>query len=266
MAQASVGICPYCVEPIVGKAEREHVFPRSWYPDDSDPRYERPTVASCGNCNRTLGAVEQRLFYSITRAISPYHPNARGVRERAESGQDASGARTERERRARRKAANDVQSRIRYVDASEVVTAPIGAPAAAKDHLTPSGLIVRGHKVIGIDNRDLAVFGTKLVRGMYRYGIGACLPKETRIGVQLVDFESIYRTVEHLREKHGRGPFGVPPGIVWCGGAVEGTMMSVWAFEIWGQVRIVAQSHDENGFRYIRNIEPIDPPILMSAI
>lgn len=258
--------CPYCAKPISGRAEREHVFPRSWYPYDTLSTGQRPTVPSCATCNRALGAVEERLRRTLSLVVNPDHPNGRGVRERARRAFDPSLTNNEREKRARKRVADDVRSRIVYAGPSEIPTAPIGFQPPPRDHVTEQGLVVHGHKLIAIDRLDLAIFATKLVRGMYCFTTnGECLPSDAQIGASLVDFSEFKRFVQQLRDIGG-GPFGVPPGLVWAGGPVKGTNMSAWGFEIWGQLRIAAQSHGADQFKFIGNLAPMDPPIAIDEL
>lgn len=59
--------CIHCLAFLV-KETRDHVFPKSWYPDTTPPHIQRWTVPSCEACNKKYGALEQKV--SIVLGLS----------------------------------------------------------------------------------------------------------------------------------------------------------------------------------------------------
>src|SRR5437870_4677720 len=55
--------CTYCFADLRrnDNQTKDHVFPRKWYPANTDPKAQRPTVHSCVACNRRFKVVEDRL-------------------------------------------------------------------------------------------------------------------------------------------------------------------------------------------------------------
>jgi hypothetical protein len=98
------------------------------------------------------------------------------VRERVDMSIDPSRASNEKDRRARQRVHEQLESQIRYVGPEEVPIAPIGKHVEARIHTTPNGLSVHGHKVVGINMNNIAVIATKFPRGMYSWARGNLCP------------------------------------------------------------------------------------------
>jgi len=57
----------------------DHVFPKSWYPSTTAPEVQRWTVPSCGNCNKKLGAIENKVFNRLALCADPRKVEAAGL-------------------------------------------------------------------------------------------------------------------------------------------------------------------------------------------
>jgi len=71
-------ICIHCLEDLKKKT-RDHVFPSSWYTDDTPSWVERWTVPSCRACNEKFGKLEQELFIRLVPCIDPKKAEASGI-------------------------------------------------------------------------------------------------------------------------------------------------------------------------------------------
>lgn len=72
--------CIHCLEE--GIVTRDHVFPKSWYPDDTPENVQRPTAPACRTCNEKLGAIEDELFQKLAVCINPKIAAASGIKEK----------------------------------------------------------------------------------------------------------------------------------------------------------------------------------------
>lgn len=70
--------CVHCLTEME-KATRDHVFPKSWYPDSTPSNVQRPTVPSCGSCNNNLGALEREFFYKLGLCLDCNKAEASGI-------------------------------------------------------------------------------------------------------------------------------------------------------------------------------------------
>lgn len=62
---------------------RDHVFPRSWYAENTHSTVQRWTVPCCRPCNKYLGAMESNLLIRMALCLDPKSEAAKGVREKA---------------------------------------------------------------------------------------------------------------------------------------------------------------------------------------
>ena len=58
---------------------KDHVFPRSWYTDDTPSWIQRWTAPSCSECNQKFGKMEQDLFVKLAACIDPHKAEASGI-------------------------------------------------------------------------------------------------------------------------------------------------------------------------------------------
>lgn len=70
--------CVHCQRPLKSKT-RDHVFPRSWYPETTPANVQRWTVPSCANCNEKFGQMEKELFVRLVLSVGPVKAEAAGL-------------------------------------------------------------------------------------------------------------------------------------------------------------------------------------------
>jgi hypothetical protein len=72
--------CVHCLTPLPNKeVSKDHVFPSSWYTDDTSPKVQRWTVPSCKKCNGRFGDLEKELFLRLAVCIDPDRAQAAGI-------------------------------------------------------------------------------------------------------------------------------------------------------------------------------------------
>lgn len=74
--------CIHCGEPLAEET-RDHVFPKSWYPDTTPRDIQRWTVPSCSTCNNKLGAIEKVVFSRLALCVDPRKGEAAGLSAKA---------------------------------------------------------------------------------------------------------------------------------------------------------------------------------------
>jgi hypothetical protein len=70
--------CIHCLQELREKT-KDHVFPKSWYTNDTPSWVQRWTVPSCRECNQKFGKLEQELFVKLVPCIDPYKLEASGI-------------------------------------------------------------------------------------------------------------------------------------------------------------------------------------------
>ena len=76
------GKCIHCLA-VTDRVTADHVFPRSWYPDDTPESVQRPTAPSCGECNNRLSRIEQELLVRLGLCVHPFAQKASGIAAKA---------------------------------------------------------------------------------------------------------------------------------------------------------------------------------------
>lgn len=106
MVARSRNICVHCLKQ-VDSPEREHVFPKSWYPDSTPPNMPRWTVPACKPCNSEHGSIERDLLERMALCVDPDDPEFGDLARKGLRALDPGQARNKRDanaRAARRKA------------------------------------------------------------------------------------------------------------------------------------------------------------------
>lgn len=84
MPQSDPRRCVHCGQALAkGTETRDHVFPKSWYPETTPDDVQRWTVPCCGDCNEKLGSMEKELFNRLALCVDPRKAEAAGLSERA---------------------------------------------------------------------------------------------------------------------------------------------------------------------------------------
>jgi hypothetical protein len=74
--------CVHCGQQL-GDETRDHVFPKSWYPETTPGEIQRWTVPSCADCNNKLGGMERELFNRLALCVDPRKIEAAGLAAKA---------------------------------------------------------------------------------------------------------------------------------------------------------------------------------------
>jgi hypothetical protein len=72
-----LGKCVHCLKDGV-RVTDDHVFPRSWYPENTSASIEKWTIPACFQCNNEYGEIEQDLLIRLGLCIDPQSPGALG--------------------------------------------------------------------------------------------------------------------------------------------------------------------------------------------
>lgn len=73
-------LCIHCLKSLdKNSRSRDHVFPSSWYSDDTPADVQRWTVPSCIDCNNKFGRLEKDLFVRLAMCVDPRQFEASGI-------------------------------------------------------------------------------------------------------------------------------------------------------------------------------------------
>jgi hypothetical protein len=74
--------CVHCLR-FTDDITDDHVFPASWYPENTPATVQRWTVPCCRPCNKYLGEMESDLLVRVALCLGPKPESAKGIYERA---------------------------------------------------------------------------------------------------------------------------------------------------------------------------------------
>jgi hypothetical protein len=229
-AVSSFGTCIHCL-CLSSDLTRDHVFPRSWYPDSTPPNIQHWTVPSCRECNAKHGRNEEGLLLRIGLCVGPEEFAAQGVSAKALRAIKPELARNEKDRvsraRRRQEILNDLV--VHDVPHSNDVLPNFGVQ---------SGLEYGGDLLaISISGERLRMLGEKIVRGVDYVLKGKLFQKDQTIEVVLKENEEIFKVVKIIRTK-GKS-FHLGPGIsVSRVEAFDDPKTILFHIEIWGRLKM----------------------------
>jgi hypothetical protein len=225
-----VVLCAYCGDR--EGDEREHVFPKSWYPESTPESVQRLVVPGCHACNQRWKVVEEEFRDEFLMVISPVRAEAKGLHDKFTRSINPTFA-TDAEGRKHRAA-----KAMKILKTMTWVPAVAGAPQ--ETIRTPSGLFVRASPVRRVEKRVLNGVGEKLMRGLHYAKTGEVLGPLT-----------VHSLL--VKPEHGSDPTIVPvleylwtlppdetlaPGLQYRHHEQPG--LRVWDFLVWGQVRFIS--------------------------
>jgi hypothetical protein len=233
--------CAYCV--VERATDREHVFPFSWYPDNTPTTVQRLTVPSCRTCNERWKAVEESIGHDLIMVCDADHPDAVGVVDRIAKGWDGSRATTKEEAAHRERRAQRVLDSTRW--------APPHAGTPQVPLKAPDGSAVMASPARVLDQAALASLCEKFMRGLFfseKKGeellrsifVQAHLlpsPGMTTVPAAATPSPDLLSFIAvATKELPIKGSLG--PGFRWSRG--EGSKGHFWSFTLWGHMNIIA--------------------------
>jgi hypothetical protein len=151
------GPCVYCRVEIA--VEREHVFPASWYPNNTPKTVQRLTVPSCRACNERWKGIEESVGHDLLMVFDPDHPDADGVLDSIMRGWDPGSTTDQREAERRSGRANAILKTTVWAKPHD------RAPPLPVQ--LPDGSVALSSPAREIDSRALNDLAEKFIRGVY---------------------------------------------------------------------------------------------------
>lgn len=96
----TAGKCVHCAKPFE-VLTWDHVFPQSWYPDNTPNNLPKWEIPSCRECNAEYGELENDLMIRIGLCLDPDDPMSMGIPQKAMRAIDPDSATNPRDKRHR---------------------------------------------------------------------------------------------------------------------------------------------------------------------
>ena len=169
------GICIFC--GVRGEVTDEHIFPLSWYPDDTPADIWKWQAPSCFACNnKKYAPKELRVFPFLAMSTDPEMPGAKGIAERAWRAADTSAGKSDKEKEARSRLRELMRKRLESLKPEDVTEGAdylgwrhqtdelVATHVKAEDILPVIGKIARGFIYIDSGQRVTDEFVVKVFR------------------------------------------------------------------------------------------------------
>jgi hypothetical protein len=244
------GICVHCCKEVDDR-NKDHVFPKAWYPETTPSGIERWTVDSCVPCNDAHAQLEAELLMRIGLCIGRGEVAAAGIPEKALRSIRPRHAETERDRRARMAARDKLRQ--------EIVISDNPPEEGVFPNFGPQPGVHYGNEylIIGIPEASLITLGRKIVRGLTYVLERRLLPDDDAIGIFFVwdapDITALRAQIRAAGKTYHRGP-GI---LIERAVAADDVKMSMWHITIFGRLKMWA----------VVNVNPVakNPPAATSV-
>jgi|SRR5579862_1787812 len=217
----------------------DHVFPQSWYPDDTPHGIEKWKIPACRPCNAEHGRSEEELLLALGLCTSPADRHAAGITNKVLRSIDPSAARNRRDRAARLKKRARLLREIRRTSVPpQIGVLPNFGPQP--------GLAYPHYALVTIPARNLIKLGDKLVRGITYLEFGAEISGRYMIETHVTHDENAAEIDALVRSK-GTQHYGGPGVTVVRAAAVDDPVVALFHIDIWGRLRLRASVLPRDG-------------------
>lgn len=221
------GVCVYCLKP-TERMTWDHVFPRSWYPENYVSQEEKWKVPSCRTCNNRFSNIEKELLIRLGLCLDTSHAEASGIGDLALRSLDSRHAKNNKDALHRRRKLDQIQAEQLPYSEKMSVYPGFDAGRFLYDDEKPSALTISPHHIEG--------FAEKVVRGILFIYEGKLIDESYEISTYVLNENHALEMMSnlsgvrvHLRE----------PGIKISRCTVpDDAVTSVFRIEIWGQLRL----------------------------
>lgn len=149
--------CVYCLKNTA--ITKDHVFPKSWFPEITPPEAQRWTVPCCFPCNQKFGKIEEELLLLFGMCVDPLDYPSLGIAEKAlESINDKAEDIDGREK--------EIRKRKRQRLLKKILHGPQIPTQSVLPDFGPSLILpINQLHALPISSRKMSKFAEKLVRG-----------------------------------------------------------------------------------------------------
>lgn len=193
-------ICVFCGAR--GEVTDEHIFPFSWYPDDTPSDIWKWQAPSCFECNnKKYAPKELRVFPFLAMSTDPYMPGAKGIAERAWRAADADAGKNDKDKGARGRLRELMRKRFEILKPEDV---PEGADYLGWRHQSDELLATH------VNAEDILPVIEKIARGFIYIDTGQRVTNDFVVNV----FRELSAVPEVFRGMTAHETAHCGPGIV----------------------------------------------------
>lgn len=220
------GICIFCGNE--GEVTDEHIFPESWYPDDTPGDLWLWQAPACYPCNHDhYGRKEARIFPFLAMTAEPDHPGAKGIADRGFRAADENAGKKPKDKEARARVRELMRQRMEVTRSEDI---PEGADHLGWRHQADELLTT------SVDVNDILPVIGKIARGMIYLDSGARV--DDRYSVKV--WRELSAVPEVFRNMTANVTYSCGPGIVVDMVRIEGHYppMCFMQIRVWGDTHV----------------------------
>jgi hypothetical protein len=226
-------ICIHCL----GTAgnTKDHVFPKSWYTQDTPENVQRPTAPSCLSCNNNLGKVEKILFIKLSACIDPLKAEASGINKKLLV---SLGVGVEENILSKKEKIARIKEREKLLLEITPYNPTIKSFPGLGLH---EGYPPEMHSTIKVPDKELKMVSMKIIRGLeYKYSNRYIIPPLI-VKIYFIPDEISTTFVDNILKKHGLKETYGPGFQVHRAEAMDDTKPAVlYKITIWGTLNFYA--------------------------
>jgi hypothetical protein len=223
--------CVHCLN-YFDEITDDHLFPKSWYPENTSPKTQRITIPSCDKCNKEYGKIEEELKTRMGLATNPENEGSQGILTSVKKSMDGA------------KGRNEKDSKIRAFKKAKMAKDLFEVDEKENKGVFPSldpPKYNQGEKraAVPVDAEMIDKFGKKLVKGIIYHESKQYVENPYTIKVMVMK-ESADNPVDKVLEQQGK-TYDFGPGLsVRKAGINDDPIGSVFEITIWQQFRLRA--------------------------
>lgn len=235
MSKPGPGRCVHCGKHF-DQRNWDHVFPKSWYPDNTPTDIAKWQIPTCFSCNREHGKVEQNLMVRMAMCIDPKTPGLSNVINKALRSMDPSAAKNQKDKKRRKALLEKIQKEVSRGD-------QVAGNSLYPGFHETKDLELSKQFAINISLSEIQMLGRKLVKGLFYVHDNIYIEDNFRIDVYAID-ECNTLKIRDILSKYGKLYERGPGIVIERAVAEEDGISSIFRITIWTRWIIYASVVD----------------------
>jgi len=230
------GKCVHCLKDDV-RVTDDHVFPKSWYPENTVASIEKWTVPACFQCNHEYGEIEQDLLIRLGLCIDPLSSSTISIVAKVLRSINPKYAK------------NETDARHRAAKRAKLLGEILKGNDFPSDSIYPNLGEKWGHPreqqhVVTFSNKSVRRIGEKIVRGIFYIEDRRFIEPTYIIEVQAAHDEHA-SDVAAIIYQYGQVYTREPGIVVYRAVSADDTISSLFKIEIWQQFKMYASVYNQ---------------------
>lgn len=187
-----LGTCLFCLQEGV-QLQKEHIFPKSWYPNGTNASQRFTLSVSCDSCNKSFGRIEDEIGKRVGLVFDPNDPVFGVLADKAYRSISPDQGRSEQDVLARTRERFRVMNEVILYDSRKHDESVF--PGMGDRSLFNRDSTVRA---VCVDSKKLETIFEKLIIGAAFHHHGFYIAKDYNIEIFPLHFEDYYKMLRKI--------------------------------------------------------------------